>query len=119
MTSTDYTFNFCDQFSRGISIMLDSKYNLKIQRHSDSTAHLYCCDENGQIVIPEGFKIINDSSNEFISPIQNNFILCWLDNYTVTYKENKIKLMNKHIWDVSVVKYDYPDDYPGSDSYFL
>ena len=114
-----YDFDFSDQYSKNISINLDDSFELLIQRQSNSTAIIYCRNKDREIKIPNGFKIINKSSSEFIYPNNNIYILCWTDNYIITYNQIKINLYNKHCWDVSIIKQVedlvISEDYPGSD----
>lgn len=112
--------NYDFDFSKNISINLDDFFDLIIERQSNSTAHIYCKNKKNEKCVPNVFKIINKSSSEFIHPLNNIYVLCWTDNYTITYNQMKINLYNKHIWGVAVIKYDLiSEDYPGSDSFFL
>lgn len=122
MSIKNYDFDFSDQFSENINIVLDDDFNLRIERQSNSTAYIYCRNKKNEKCVPHGFKIINKSSSEFIYPLNNMYILCWTDNYIITYNQMKINLYNKHIWDVSIIEYQediISEDYPGSDSSFL
>jgi hypothetical protein len=120
MANKKYIFNFSDLYSKNINLILDDNFRLNIERQSNSTASLYCINKENQKIIPYTFKIINITSAEFIYPVNNIYILCWTDNYEITYQQKKINLNNMHLWDIKVtdnyLDYENDEDYPGSNS---
>jgi len=122
MSIKNCDFDFSERKNKTINVVLDELFNLTIEKQSSSTAAVYCTNKKNEKCIPHGFKIINTTSHEFVHPVSNIYILCWTDNYTITFNDVEINLQNKHVWDVKIVEYKeniIVEDYHGSDSSFL
>ena len=86
---------------------ITSKIKLYIKRINHSVALLYFMDElNNKINIPDSIVVytMDYSQNtimqkKVINPIDNNYILCWTDDYIVELnKKIKLNIKNQRKW---------------------
>jgi len=95
MTESVYVYN------------ISSKIKLCIKQINHSVAMLCFTDEmNNKINIPDGIVVYTydyeDVNKKIIQKaINQNYPLCWTDNYTIEYKQIKIlSLNNQRKWNI-------------------
>lgn len=98
-----YQLNFSEQYSKNIKLMLSNNYRMYITRDGCSNARLYCVDKDKIIIIPEGFKIVNNTCNEYVYPFEKLFILCWTDDYTITFDQIRISIQSMRMWNITTI----------------
>jgi hypothetical protein len=130
-----FQFDFSEQYGKNIELSLSNNYRMYVTRDGCSNARLYCVDKDKQMIIPEGFIIVNNTCNEYVYPFEKLFILCWTDNYTITFDQIRISILSMRMWNITTnikntnvvlqepLNYNknpklynnYINDYPGSE----
>ena len=100
-------FNFMQtdcEYSCNITLYI----KLYIKRINHAIAILYFIDElNNKINIPDGIVVYTmvyseNIQKKVINPIDNNYILCWTDDYIVELnKKTKLNIKNQRKWIIS------------------
>ena len=101
--ATSIIFNFADTVR--YSYELKKNIIFHIEKTTESIARLYFTDEHNSLIEkPTTFHIESDNNEDFVmeKPIDNNYYLCWCDNYTITYDQKKImNIDSQRTWNIT------------------
>ena len=77
----------------------------RLQRTSSSVAILYFVKYNVKVDIPRDLFVYDQTHGGIeVTPIKNqNFAMCWTDNYLIKWNENTVSLRTQRQWSVNSI----------------